>query len=1046
MSSVKAEYVSLAACCAQVLWMRTQLTDYGFHFDKIPMYCDSKAAIAISCNPVQHSRTKHIDVRYHFIKEKVKKGIVELFFVGIEYQLADLFTKALPVERFQYLVRRLAEYVSLSACCAQVLWMRTQLIDFGFHFDKIPMYCDSKAAIAISCNPVQHSRTKHIDVRYHFIKEKVKKGIVELFFIGTEYQLADLFTKALPVERFKYLIIRLDGNPARANVKQALGKKLMLQPRSSKVGFINHMLILKLTKSYKETSILENVKMNEFGGVLKNKARLVAQGFRQEEGIDFKESFASVARIKAIRGFVDQDNPSHVYKLKKALYGLKQALRTWYDMLSSILISQHLSKGAVDPTLFTCRPDLIYVVSLCARYQAKPIEKHLRVDTRCSTSRSAQFLGDKLVSWSSKKQKCTAILSTEAEYIALSGCCAQILWMHSQVTDYGFQFNKIPLYCDNKSAIALCCNYIQHSRSKHIDVLYCFIKEQVENGIVELYFVQSEYQLSDIFTKPLPRERFNFLIEKLDKTLSWINKIGMYTSRDDYLINTLRFVFAKEENQIYGAILPESLTSPEMKETQAYKTYLGFATGATPPKKKKEKVDVTGGKGIELLSQVALTEDAQFEEVRRKSMKDFYKTHPSGSGTVTKTAPSAAKIKPSVTNKGTRVKLAVPDVSEEESSKNSDRENDNDDDKTQSDNENKLDLEHETNKSESGLESDHEENEEDEDEEEEVKDEFVKTPSDDSDDENETMITDKAEDAEIVSSMDVYVHHEVPSQQTPTLLIVLVSVISDSLPVVATLTEFELKKILIDKIDKSESYLAAPEHKEFYEGLKKSYDLDKTIFSTYGKVYSLKRIRKDKDEDPFAGSDRGLKKRMTSKDAALATDSDMPQDQEENPGNDDEELKENVASNVTGLPTLHNLKNLLILIGMLVEVMRKHGYGYLKEIIVRRADNDLYRFKEDDFLRLRINDIEDMLLLVVQNRLTNLSGDDVSHFAITLRMFTWLFKSESKIFNSESKVTRRRSTSPSQKLPNLKSGKGTHTLYIKTLKDQFMSTTMSETS
>nr|GFB81338.1 retrovirus-related Pol polyprotein from transposon TNT 1-94 [Tanacetum cinerariifolium] len=87
--------------------MRTQLTDYGIHFDKIPMYCDSKAAIAISCNPVQHSRTKHIDVRYHFIKEKVEKGIVELFFVGTEYQLADLFTKALPVERFQYLVRRL---------------------------------------------------------------------------------------------------------------------------------------------------------------------------------------------------------------------------------------------------------------------------------------------------------------------------------------------------------------------------------------------------------------------------------------------------------------------------------------------------------------------------------------------------------------------------------------------------------------------------------------------------------------------------------------------------------------------------------------------------------------------------------------------------------------------------------------------------------------------------------------------------------------------------------------------------------------------------
>ncbi|GKC97658.1 hypothetical protein Tco_1167933, partial [Tanacetum coccineum] len=92
---------------AQVLWLRTQLTYYGFQFDKIPMYCDSKAAIAISCNPVQHSRTKHIDVRYNFIKEKVEKGIVELFFVGTEYQLADLFTKALSKDMFKYLVRRL---------------------------------------------------------------------------------------------------------------------------------------------------------------------------------------------------------------------------------------------------------------------------------------------------------------------------------------------------------------------------------------------------------------------------------------------------------------------------------------------------------------------------------------------------------------------------------------------------------------------------------------------------------------------------------------------------------------------------------------------------------------------------------------------------------------------------------------------------------------------------------------------------------------------------------------------------------------------------
>ncbi|GKF59239.1 hypothetical protein Tco_0176025 [Tanacetum coccineum] len=87
--------------------------------------------------------------------------------------------------------------------------------------------------------------------------------------------------------------------------------------------------------------------------------------------------------------------------------------------------------------------------------------------------------------------------------------------MRSQLTDYGFVFNKIPLYCDNKSVIALCCNNVQHSRSKHIDVKFHFIKEHVENDVVELYFVNIEYQLADIFTKALASERFEFFINRL---------------------------------------------------------------------------------------------------------------------------------------------------------------------------------------------------------------------------------------------------------------------------------------------------------------------------------------------------------------------------------------------------------------------------------------------------------------------------------------------------------------------------------------------------
>ncbi|GJY50516.1 hypothetical protein Tco_0441363 [Tanacetum coccineum] len=121
------------------------------------------------------------------------------------------------------------------------------------------------------------------------------------------------------------------------------------------------------------------------------------------------------------------------------------------------------------------------------------------LDTHKRTSGGIQFLGgDKLVSWSSKKQDCTSMSSAEAENVSLSACCAQVLWLRTQLTDYGFYFDKIPMYCDSKAAIAILCNPVQHSCIKHIDVRYHFIKEQVEKGIVELFFVRTEYQLADL--------------------------------------------------------------------------------------------------------------------------------------------------------------------------------------------------------------------------------------------------------------------------------------------------------------------------------------------------------------------------------------------------------------------------------------------------------------------------------------------------------------------------------------------------------------------
>ncbi|GJZ25941.1 retrovirus-related pol polyprotein from transposon TNT 1-94 [Tanacetum coccineum] len=184
--------------------------------------------------------------------------------------------------------------------------------------------------------------------------------------------------------------------------------------------------------------------------------------------------------------------------------------------------------------LTSSRPDLVQAVCYCARYQARPTQKHLKevkrifkylkgtinmglwypkdsgfeltafsdadhagcLDTRKSTSGGIQFLGDKLVSWMSKKQNCTAMSSAEAEYVALSASCAQVMWMRTQLQDYGFNYNKIPLYCDSQSAIAISCNPVQHSRTKHIHT-------------------RTEYQLADMFTKALPEDRFKYLVRRI---------------------------------------------------------------------------------------------------------------------------------------------------------------------------------------------------------------------------------------------------------------------------------------------------------------------------------------------------------------------------------------------------------------------------------------------------------------------------------------------------------------------------------------------------
>ncbi|KAH9673511.1 Integrase catalytic domain-containing protein [Citrus sinensis] len=212
-------------------------------------------------------------------------------------------------------------------------------------------------------------------------------------------------------------------------------------------------------------------------------------------------------------------------------------------------------RGMIGSLLYltASRPDIMFSVCLCARFQSCPKESHLlavkrifrylsgtidiglwyprgtHIDLTCfsdadfagykvdrkSTSGTCYILGHSLVSWFSKKQNSVALSTTEAEYIAAGSCCAQALWMKQTLRDYGINLEQIPIKCDNTSAINLSKNPIQHSRTKHIEIRHHFLRDHVQKRDIALEFISTEKQLADIFTKPLCEEQFSKIRHEL---------------------------------------------------------------------------------------------------------------------------------------------------------------------------------------------------------------------------------------------------------------------------------------------------------------------------------------------------------------------------------------------------------------------------------------------------------------------------------------------------------------------------------------------------
>ncbi|GJR76624.1 copia protein [Tanacetum coccineum] len=295
----------------------------------------------------------------------------------------------------------------------------------------------------------------------------------------------------------------------------------------------------------------ENIERQEKDLEIKNKARLVAQGYNQQEGIDFDETYAPVARLESIRillayvcahdfklyqmdvkstfingfinekvfvaqppRFIDFEKPNHVFKLKKALYGLKQApkacLKDSKPIRTPMAFETKLTRDEGGEPIDDTKYRVMIGTGVETIVYADSDHAGDYVD-RKSTSGVCTFMGCCLTSWFSKKQIALAISTTEAEYVSAGKACQQALWMKQALIDYDINLDNISVLCDNKGAIDLSKNPVLHSRTKHIEIRHYFLRDNVQKGSISNKKVSSEDNIADILTKSLKREPFNLL-------------------------------------------------------------------------------------------------------------------------------------------------------------------------------------------------------------------------------------------------------------------------------------------------------------------------------------------------------------------------------------------------------------------------------------------------------------------------------------------------------------------------------------------------------
>nr|GEV77339.1 retrovirus-related Pol polyprotein from transposon TNT 1-94 [Tanacetum cinerariifolium] len=382
------------------------------------------------------------------------------------------------------------------------------------------------------------------------------------------------------------------------------------------------------------------VKLDEYGDILKNKARLVAKGYRQEEGIYFEESFAPVARIEAIRifianaastnmtiyqmdvkttflngelkeevyvsqpeGFVDPDHPTHVYRLKKALYGLKQAPRAWYDTLTRFVLDNKFSKGVVDPTLFTRKigkhillvqiyvDDIIFASTdpnacdmfsneMSSKFQMSMMGKiSYFLGLQVSQSPGGNFINQSKFALEILNKfgldSCDSVDTSMVDRLKLD---EDPLGIPVDQTHFRSMMQIMQVVKTHEEVHLKVLSSLAINWSKHIDIRHHFIREQVERGAIELYFVTTDYQLADIFTKALPRQRFEFILPRLAPTMA------PPVRTDDQIlpcirwvqIGYLKFSVKSTKREVFRMPIPCTLIIADIREASYYQEYQAY--------------------------------------------------------------------------------------------------------------------------------------------------------------------------------------------------------------------------------------------------------------------------------------------------------------------------------------------------------------------------------------------------------------------------------------------------------------------------------------